>query len=107
MTHRKWKETKVQPSTAGPGNMLGYSLVSFHFLWTILCPQAVLYFNITKIKEKESKCKQGSYVSHRLCEFIHATYFRLRLQSENASCVIVSSLPLSGVIRIGLPSIKL
>ena len=41
MGHRKWKETKRQPGTAGPGNMLGGCLVSFHFLWAILCPQAV------------------------------------------------------------------
>ena len=41
MAYRKWKETNVQPGTAGPGNMLGCSLVSFHFLWAILCPQAV------------------------------------------------------------------
>ena len=39
--HRKWKETKLQPGTAGPGNMLGCCLVSFHFMWAILCPQAV------------------------------------------------------------------
>ena len=42
MAHGKWKETKLQPGTAGPGNMLGCSLVSFHFLWAILCPQAVI-----------------------------------------------------------------
>ena len=41
MAYRKWKETNVQPGTAGPSNMLGCSLVSFHFLWAILCPQAV------------------------------------------------------------------
>ena len=41
MAYRKWKETKVHPGTDGPGNMLGCSLVSFHFLWAILCPQAV------------------------------------------------------------------
>ena len=41
MAHRKWKETKLLPGTAGPGNMLGSSLVSFNFLWAILCPQAV------------------------------------------------------------------
>ena len=41
MAHRKWKETKLQPGTAVPGNMLGCSLVSFHFLWAILCPQGV------------------------------------------------------------------
>ena len=41
MAHRKWKETKLQPGTAGPGNMPGSCLTSFHFLWAILCPQAV------------------------------------------------------------------
>ena len=41
MDHRKWKETKQLPGTAGPGNRLGCCLVSFHFLWAILCPQAV------------------------------------------------------------------
>ena len=41
MAHRKWKEAKQLPDTAGPGNMLGCSLVSFHFLWAILCLQAV------------------------------------------------------------------
>ena len=41
MAHRKWKENKLQPGTAGPSNMLGCSLISFHFRWAILCPQAV------------------------------------------------------------------
>ena len=42
MAHRKWKDTKLQPGTAGPGNMIGCCLFSFHILWAILCPQAVL-----------------------------------------------------------------
>ena len=32
---RKWKDTKQHPGTAGPGNMLGCCLISFHFLWVI------------------------------------------------------------------------
>ena len=32
LPHRKWKETKQQPDTAGPGNMFGCCLTSFHFL---------------------------------------------------------------------------
>ena len=32
MAHRKWKETKQLPCTAGPGNMLGCCLISFHFM---------------------------------------------------------------------------
>ena len=43
IAHRKWKETKLQPGTAGPGIRHGCCLVSFHFLWAILCPQAVLF----------------------------------------------------------------
>ena len=41
ISHRKWKETKLLPGTAGPCKRLGCCLVSFHFLWTILGPQAV------------------------------------------------------------------
>ena len=41
IAHWKWKETKQQPGTAGPGNMLGCCFVSFHFLWAILCPHNV------------------------------------------------------------------
>ena len=44
------KETKQQPGTAGPGNMIGCCLVYFHFLWAILWPHPVLFcapgFNI-------------------------------------------------------------
>ena len=32
MAHRKWKEAKQLPGTAGPGNMLGCCLIFFHFL---------------------------------------------------------------------------
>ena len=46
MDYRKWKETKQQPGTAGPGNMLSCSLVSFHFLWAILWPHPVLLYEI-------------------------------------------------------------
>ena len=36
MAHRIWKESKQQPGTAEPGNMLGCCLISFYFLWAIL-----------------------------------------------------------------------
>ena len=36
----------MQPGTAGPGNSLGCCLISFHFLWAILCPQAVFSYEI-------------------------------------------------------------
>ena len=38
MAHRKWKETKQQPSLLPRPAVPGCSLVSFHFLWAILCP---------------------------------------------------------------------
>ena len=41
MAHRKWKETNQQPSMLPGPAVPGCSLVSFHFLWAILCPQAV------------------------------------------------------------------
>ena len=41
MAHRKWRETKLHPGTAGPGSMLGCCLISFHFLLANLCPQTV------------------------------------------------------------------
>ena len=41
MAHRKWKESKQQPGTVGPGNMLGCYLVSFHILWAILSTSTV------------------------------------------------------------------
>ena len=46
MKHRKWRETKQQPSTAGPGNMICWCLVSLHFLCYILC--SLQYKDITK-----------------------------------------------------------
>ena len=55
MAHRKQKETKQQPSTAGPGNILGCCLVSLRFLCNIhsihpvvLC-QELLYSLINPI----------------------------------------------------------
>ena len=41
MARRKWNETKQQPSLLPGPAVPGCSLVSFHFLWAILCPQAV------------------------------------------------------------------
>ena len=41
MAHRKCKETKQQPGTAEPGNMLGCWFNSFHFLWAILSTSTV------------------------------------------------------------------
>ena len=50
MAHRIWKETKLQPGTAGPGNMLGCCLVSFRFLWAILSTSTLKVEIRAKIK---------------------------------------------------------
>ena len=47
MAHRKWKEAKQLPGTAGPGNMLGCSLISFHFLLAIH-PQCSIISHVWK-----------------------------------------------------------
>ena len=49
MAHRKWKETKEQPGTAGPGNMLSCCLISFHFLWVILNTSTVHKLLVTTV----------------------------------------------------------
>ena len=41
MAHRIWKETKQEPGTAGPGNMLGCCLNYFNFLCAILSTSTV------------------------------------------------------------------
>ena len=65
MAHRKWKETKQLPGTAGPGNRLGSCLVSFHFLWAILCPQAVL-----PVRNSETLCHKESSLTKELVVLI-------------------------------------
>ena len=46
MAQRKWREIKQQPSMLPGPAVPGCSLVSFHFLWAILCPQAVQCFSV-------------------------------------------------------------
>ena len=43
MAHRKWKESKQLPSLLPGPAVPGSCLVSLHFLWAILCPQAVTF----------------------------------------------------------------
>ena len=42
MANMIWKETKQEPGTAEPDNMLGCCLISFHFLLAILSMSTVL-----------------------------------------------------------------
>ena len=48
IAHRKWKETKQHPGTAGPGNMLGCCLIFSHFLWAIHPIRPVYLFHFCK-----------------------------------------------------------
>ena len=43
MAHRKWKETKQQPSMLPGPAVPGSCLVSFHILWDILSTSTVEY----------------------------------------------------------------
>ena len=53
MAHRKWIETKQQPSMLPGPAVPGCSLVYFHFLWAILCPQAVHDFLFTYMQHQK------------------------------------------------------
>ena len=62
MAHRKWKETNQQTSMLPGPAVPGCNLVSFNFLWAILCPQAVfdtpcitltLYIKVTGALKRE------------------------------------------------------
>ena len=86
IAHKKWKETKLQPGTAGPGNRLGSCLVSFHFLWAILCPQAV-HWRIVILSKSTSRCEQSRKVQKgEICQLVPrpATYLAL-VGFENSS----------------------
>ena len=50
MAHSKWKETKQQASLLPGPAELGCNLVSFHFPWAILCPQAVVEWDLLVTK---------------------------------------------------------
>ena len=66
MAHRKRKETKQQPSLLPGPAVPGCSLISFYFLWAILCPQAVevnfVSFNIPKLFRIHSSFHPVSFV---------------------------------------------
>ena len=61
MAHRKWKDTKQLPGTAGPGNMLGFCLISFHFLLAIHPIRPVLL----KLQKQEKSTEWMEWMSHR------------------------------------------
>ena len=93
IAHRKWKESKLQPGTAGPGNRLGCCLISFRFLWAILCPQAVYQMN----KKKGSSCL---VLSCNLCNF--RPYSQHPIIGKALSCIV--SISRTKYCRIGSDS---
>ena len=56
MAHRKWKEAKQLPGTAGPGNMLGCCLIYFHFLWAIHPIRPVVSDHHGQLDSKSTSC---------------------------------------------------
>ena len=42
MSHRKWRETKQQPSSSRSGHQISCCSLSYHFLWDILSSRPVL-----------------------------------------------------------------
>ena len=54
MAHRKRREIKQQPSPLPDPAVPGCSLVSFHFMWEILCPQAVVTISVRRHKTHHS-----------------------------------------------------
>ena len=67
MAHRKWKESKQQPSMLPSPAVPGCSLVSFHFLWAILCPQVVIDFLLESVPNwnqlNSKKCPKSDSTS--------------------------------------------
>ena len=71
MAQRKWKDTKQQPCTAGPGNMLGCCLIYFHFQWAILSTSTVHSWfesQITKKYETRHTSLLSTYPHTLLCK---------------------------------------
>ena len=59
LPHRKWNETKQQPSMLLGPAVTGCYLVSFHFLWAILWPHTVLHYFVTSNTNLNSGLPSG------------------------------------------------
>ena len=68
MLHRKQKETKQQPGTAEPGNILGCCLVSLRFLCDIHSIHSVVQDNTDIMAEEEEKSVDEMMSEVRLLE---------------------------------------
>ena len=88
IAHRKWKETKLQPGITGLGNRLGSCLVSFHFLWAILCPQAVGPRKVVQSPEKRLGSLSSSYFLPSVLSFFYRVGSELR---NSIGCIHATS----------------
>ena len=68
MSHRKLKETKQQPDTAGTGDTLGCCLVSLRFLCDIHSIHSVVQDNTDIMAEEEEKSVDEMMSEVRLLE---------------------------------------
>ena len=86
MADRKWKEGKQQPSMLLGSAVPGISLVSFYFLWAILCPQAVLKnYREVALSDPRMPNRRSRFLRHKekgpllSCPLLHR-YRELRFQ---------------------------
>ena len=107
MAHRKWKETKQQPSLMPGPAVPGCSLVSFHFLWAILCPQAVhksAYKVMYHWKKLQPYIRFLLYCMHNLRQqehlpsrFLCCTRSENQGAAEHAACGLIRAPPTDGL----------
>ena len=108
IAHRIWKETKQEPATAEPGNMLGGCLVSIHFLWaipstsTVVVPRVVrciiLYPVFTKLTRRLKAKADKVSPFHYPVPSSHEAQKRLNRQMSRMLIIVIYAVGLkSGV----------
>ena len=85
-----WKETKLQPGTAGPGNILGCCLLSFHLLWAILCLQAVYgqrlgFVTFDSVVPLSDRFCLGSWKLGRNCRIVGQNFGTSKIKSTKSN----------------------
>ena len=92
MAHRKWKESKQQPSMLPGPAVPGCCYISFHFLWAILCPQAV-QISRSNCDENVLERPRPSKMFHVIINFIICTSL------QDTSLIIFISDQIRGLAR--------
>ena len=83
LPHRKWREIQQQPGTAGPGNMLGYCLIFFHFLWGKLSTHTVHVFF----------CRLSSMHFRSCANYESKLPLKIGIQGDGGLCTVFGSRP--------------